>query len=422
MQKLANILFIVIIVLIATVMPVNTDIVNINLSDPIVDHPATTNPIPMTSHVTLTPPSEGRLNYGKKPIDHIELTFVSSNGYFEPDFLSDYILTVQTYDHEEIKTIPLGLREPTYLEDQATILLSPEDILSECRPGFYQIQLQNKSIDEVYTWTATNLDFNFTLLPAMSVNPRKVTVTLFIPDEPYERLIPITKQISAPKNKWRDLFTLLQQGIPDTWGLRSAPTVVYSPNIRPRRGTIQMDFNARDLTAFQESMSEEALQIMFEAINRTYFHFEPFQSFLFQLGTHPFDADRYSKAPSIAAIYTPFKTNTGVMLLAPDFKIFDTLSSAQVNSSTFEKIVHHLAYSTSYPPEVQLEDVTFKSGVVSYTFTNTMQEILTDQKDYALLLHDCLLWSTFSIPNVKKVIINQIEYQKPENINFINTD
>ncbi|MBM7561981.1 GerMN domain-containing protein [Fusibacter tunisiensis] len=225
-----NIIFILILLFLATALPLSTDILSLNLTQPIVDPTETTTAEPTPPHLSWT---DRHISENQS----WDLVLSSSNGNFPDDWASFFTVEYkgQKSSIENIPllnalsnssiandglhvTLPLNELLPLDIEDYYTVRIESQNELYPVDP----ITLQLSTYKEKGTYPgATNTDGSY--------------MTLYVPNESYSRVVPISLSFDPGDNRWRSLYNALHAFDSVSYGLNSElPIVPYAPKMRIR--------------------------------------------------------------------------------------------------------------------------------------------------------------------------------------------
>lgn len=159
---LPNLLFVLIIFILATAFPLSTDILTLNLSQQIIDQPVDM-VTPVTQLTLKLPTTEDTI------LDEsITFSIENTHAEFPLDFLEPYVLQVSRSGESEIiqthkiSELNYEITEPT--PNQRELVINKSRLLEGLPEGYYHVQLINATLIQDYNWYATNMTYEKQLL------------------------------------------------------------------------------------------------------------------------------------------------------------------------------------------------------------------------------------------------------------------
>ena len=251
-RTLPNILFILILFLITTVLPLSTDILSLNLSQKIVDKPV--------EDIVLDPELSTSLPSEVDSITKKDISFdINSNmNLFPNDLLSGYQVLIMKNDLSvaEYELTDLSPEVVSVSEQSRTIKLDKSKLLSDLPVGHYTVVLYEDSEMLDYQWYATNLNYDKKMLMTSNTLPAKqISLTMFIPTHDFKYTVPITRHTTTTENRFRTLYNTLQNGVKAELGLNELrPLIPASPNIRVGGKVANVYLYPANLIGFEDNL------------------------------------------------------------------------------------------------------------------------------------------------------------------------
>lgn len=407
-RTLPNILFICIIFMLATAFPLSTDILSINLSQKIVENPPD-DVVLETYFNTLAPESADSLS-------NALLTFsIKSSAVVSNETLSRYQLDViknnVTVDQYSLNTLSASIQPET--DNTFKVQIDKADLLNGLDPGYYRLRLteDEKPID--YTWFASNMTFDKTLLATSNtLGANQLSFTLFYPDASYEVTLPITRHVPRPDNRWRALYTALVNGPKSELGLyETAPVIPYAPNIRLGQNKAFVYMYRTNLVDF-----ESRFPLALESITRTFMTLGPLDGVQFLVddvsnqtiygadltGAYTYSLNNqvylvYSKDSDYMLFYpVPLTDQALESKLTEAYKILKGEKSTPSQSSNTVQVM---------PDEIDLLDYSLNGTVLTLNFNEAFKSSLSQQTAYQEMMVKSILYTFCSLDEVDSMII-----------------
>ncbi|MDH8677644.1 GerMN domain-containing protein [Fusibacter bizertensis] len=403
---LPNILFIVIIFILATAFPLSTDILSLDLSQKIVDKPV--------EEVVITPKLSTVIPEKQDSILNPELYFdiKSTTSVFPAELLSNYSVDIYSAT-EKVATIPLiNFKAVTIsnVENQKRISVPKIDLLAGQVEGYYTFKLveDHKSYD--YNWYASNINYSKVLLQTTDqVSSGNLGMTLYYPTSDYQYLVPISRIIKTPDNRWRTLYTALTNGPKSGLGLyENAPIIPYAPNIKISKGIASIYMYSANLAGF-----EDKYPLVVESISKTFMSLGQLEGVNFLLDD---SSNKTFSGVDLRTTFTSVQENSAYMAYNKDSNYLLLLPLA-LTTSNFDDQVNEIisalkGHSESssdliavIPEEVTLQGYTLNGSNLQLNFSENITKVLTDYPEYERLMFKALLYSCTSLENVNTLQI-----------------
>lgn len=209
---LSNMLFIVILFLLVTAMPLSKDILTINIFQPVIEKP--TEVVPVETTFAL----EGNFSSIDYTPDEIEFSIVTTPHAFSEALYSQ--IEVSVYDGEQlISTTNLNDLSPRLVSsDQNTdqISFSLKSITDVLKANHYRVEIKGTNdspFKEALTMTISNEKFDKMALDAINEAPvGKLAMRLYYPTDGYELIVPVSRLVNYPENRSRTTLKELDKG------------------------------------------------------------------------------------------------------------------------------------------------------------------------------------------------------------------
>ena len=407
-RTLPNILFICIVFMLATAFPLSTDILSINLSQKIVENP-TDDVVLETYFNTLSPEAADRFSNAFLTFSIKSSTVVSNEtlNRYQLDVIKNNV-TVAQYSLNNISAIIQPETENTF-----KVQVDKSDLLTGLDPGYYQLRLteEEKSID--YTWFASNMTFDKTLLATSNtIGANQLNFTLFYPDASYEVTVPVTRQISRPDNRWRALYTALVNGPKSGLGLfETAPIIPYAPNIRLGQNKAFVYMYRTNLVDF-----ESRFPLALESITRTFMTLGPLEGVQFLVDDV---SNQTLYGADLTSSYTYSLSNQAYLVYSKDseYMLFHPvpLSEQALESKLIEAYKMLKGEKTSplqssntvqvMPDEIDLLNYSLNDTILTLNFSEAFSSSLSQQPVYQHMMVKSILYTFCSLDEVDSVII-----------------
>lgn len=406
LRALPNILFIVIVFILATAFPLSLDILSIDLSQKIVDNPVETVELEPTASITL---SSERSTISEKTI---KFEMKSDTNQFPVDYLEGYkleiykagqLLSTHSLSEFESKITNVSTNEHLLELDKSELVTSYGD-------GYYTVKVYDHEqliSDNLYIASLTSTK---SLLGGTSQVPSgQLGVTFYYPTSDYTNLIPVSRILPLPSNRWRSVYTELVNGPKASLGLYAGETAYpYAPNIRISSGIASIYMYSVNLKGFEGHFDKIA-----EGITKTFMTLGPLDGVkLYVDDSANKTVDGLSlnttftqKQPSSA--YMGYSSSDQYFMLAPI-----TLTKS-VLADQIEEIVSilkgHATPSSGYietlPEEVELKGYTLNGTQLDINFNTELATVLSAYPNYESLMFHSLVQSLSSLDGVSSIVI-----------------
>lgn len=423
-----NIMFILIIFVLATSLPLSTDILTLNLSQPIIENPTET-PVGIVSDISIESSSDYVITDGK-----FSFSLNSSTEQFPEDLLSHYTLNLignkgQSSIHplDQLTQMPsnaLGsIRE-------FTVDLSP--ILDSLPEDYYFIQIVSDKDyaptqnSENLEYVASTYDFGFKYNGASrSLSAGQMGMTLYYPTPDYGMLVPITRAVPIPDNRWRSLYTQLANGSKPGLGLiEGAQIIPHTPNIRISNGIANIYFYTQSLTGFEDKFS-----IVTDSIAKSMLSMGFISDVNFLVNdrdTGTFGDVELTKSYSYANTlngFVGYNSNSEfaflmplTIVVGPDLPMSDQIEQLwNVLKFSDSEITYGDDWIQLVPPQLEMIDAGVEGDLLTLNFNEAFDTFTTVDSVESKLLIDSLVYSFTSIPTVNRIKIT-VDGKVPSNL------
>ena len=322
--------------------------------------------------------------------------------YFYPDSPKAY----------QISQNDLPIAMGGHLDIETTEGLKTE-ILDGLSVGYYTLKLNANDQAFDYIWYSTSLVYDKTLLETSNkVNVGQSNITLFFPTYDYKNVVPITRPIATPTNRWRSLYTLLASGPKVGLGLyETAPVIPYSPNIRIGSNVANIYLYTKDLTTFDGKFN-----VITDAITKTFMTLGPLEGVRYWVddnNTAPFSDFDLSKTYNQSFLNNAFigySHDTSHMMLMPmplktltfDDRLREAWALMQFNTDASMVTADMIQ---SIPDEVALIDYTLETTTLTLNLSGNFQTIYKNGTLYQDLMLKSIWYTAMSFPEVETVKI-----------------
>ncbi len=422
-----NIMFILIIFVLATSLPLSTDILTLNLSQPIIENPDETS-VEVISNITIEPISDYLITDGK-----ISFSLNSSTDQFPENILSHYTLNLignksQGSSHPLDQLNKMQPQAPATVHEYTVDLGSILDSLPE---DYYRVEIVS---DKEYAPTQSSEDLEFLISTydfgfnyngaSRSVPARLMGMTLYFPTPDYDMLVPVTRFVSIPDNRWRSLYTQLANGSKPGLGLIEGTQIIpHSPNIRISNGIANVYLYSQSLTGFEDKFS-----IITEAIAKSMLSMGFISDVNFLVNDN--NTGTFGDV-DLAKSYTYDNTLTGyvgynsdsefaflmplTIDMGPESRVDDQIEMLwNVLKFSDTKITYAEDWIQLVPPYIEIIDYSIEGDLLTLNFNDAFETFTsTESAEYKLLI-DSLVYSFTSIPEVNRIKIT-VEGNVPSN-------
>ncbi|MBF4695417.1 GerMN domain-containing protein [Fusibacter ferrireducens] len=398
---LSNMLFIVILFLLVTAMPLSKDILTINIFQPVIEKP--TEVVPVETTFAL----EGHFSSIDYTPDEIEFSIVSTPHDFS-ETLYDAI-EVCVYDGEQlISTTSLKDLSPTLVnsnENTDQISFSLKSITDVLKANHYRVEIKGTSegpFNETLTLVISNEKFDKLSLEAIDEAPDgKLAMRLYYPTDAYELLVPISRIVDYPKNRSRTTLKELDKGPTVGLGLPVGDSIwPYASKLSVRSGNASVYVYNPEYIAFENDFKPAVDAITYtltslDFIDQTNFYIDNTKRKSY--GGVNLEQNFIPRTDNLA--YLNYNKDSNYMLLAPVFielltEDDEALSSDVLeNAKTLWKVLSSphfsaslekssLYLSGSIPTGTELKAVNFDAGKLTLGVDNSFNNAFSGHEAY----------------------------------------
>ena len=401
---LPNILFIVIIFILATALPLTTDILDLNLSQKIVDKPVEEIKIDPELSLILPETPDSMSN------SFLTFDFESNTTVFPETFLDAYEIIILKNDTIIAKK---GISEIKYeLVDTSTniktVKIDKLSLMEGLDPAYYTFNLKSTEETFKYSWYASNLTYDKVLLKTTAQIPaKKIALTLFFPTFNYNDTVQVTRIVDVSKNRFRTLYTALYNGPRKGLGLyETAPVIPSSPNIKLSKNQANIYMYTKNLKDF-----EDRFPLATKAIAKTFMTFDSLEGVNFivdnkQSGTvMGVDISKTFTDSIQNSGYIGYSHGTTNLFLMPiplksvtlDEKINEAWQLLKLNSETE---LFSADMIPTIPTEVELINYKVQGNIIELNVSKSAATLLKAYPEYELLFVKSLLYTFTSFPEI----------------------
>lgn len=293
MQKYINVVFIVILIVIATITPLNTALLHLNIFAPVIDtdeqRPTSDAPAEIVSFIGIgnyklsgspETPFEASHDYwthtesfhhfldlfeaeeSSPSKTEITLLYASNNGEFKAAFPA----VTAFADGREFSVLP-SPAETEIIDGLATYRVDLLGFLADAKDGYHKIVLSVNAREIGYFVIGKNTEITKTLLPYRTDLPDHTKeVRLYFPDKSDSVLVPISRNVPSAFEDYVALYRALQKGPDKSLGLKEEPAVAYSHYYWISNGGIRLDFHSRNLKDRKKEMTYRSMAYTFASL------------------------------------------------------------------------------------------------------------------------------------------------------------
>lgn len=407
-RTLPNIIFLCILFLITTVLPLSTDILSLNLSQKIVDKPV--------EDIVLEPELTTVLPTTPDSIINADVMFnIQSNmTLFPNDLLSGYQLLVMKNDLSvaEFRLDELSPEIVSVSEQERTIKISKQKLLETLPSAYYAIVLYEDSELLDYVWHSASIDDQKVLLSTKNAIPAKqLSMTMFIPTQDFKYSVPITRHVQTSENRFRTLYNTLLNGVKPELGLNELkPLFPASPNIRVSSKVANIYWYPANLIGF-----EEHLTVLSNAITKSFKSLGGIDGVKFVINNKTsgtdfgFDLSKTYVDSTINNAFIGYSHNSTYMMLLPmplTSQDFDSKVDEALKVLKFESAYNYSEdMIQTLPTEVDLLDHQLNGTELTLTLSENASHVFETHPEHEKLMIQSLLYTFTSFPEVETVII-----------------
>ncbi len=417
---LSNMIFILILFLLVTAMPLSKDVLTINLFQPVIESPAEEPNIATTYHLKSHFDS---IDYTP---DSIEFSIESTPYKFAEPLLAE--MEVKLYDSDQlINTSKLSDLSPHIENADASsdkVAFSMQSIIDSLKPNQYKIVIDGPVFEESLTAILSNEKFDKKALTALETAENgKLTMSLYYPTDDYKLLIPVSRVVASPSNRSRATLKELDKGPSSVLGLLQGDAIwPYASKLAIKGGDASVYIYSPEYSGF-----EDKFQVAVDAITQTLASLDFVDKANFYIDnskSKPFGGVDLTKTymprrENLA--YLSYNKGSDYMLLiplkleelSPEFTgteeiaeqarlLFKVLQSPQIG----EAYTSSQAYiNSTVPKDVTLEQVGYDGGTLILGFNQAFSKAYNGHSEYIRQMMLSLSKSFNSLASVESVII-----------------
>lgn len=405
---LPNILFLLILFMLATAFPLSTDILSLNLSTKIVEKPvdeivieAKLDPVLPTANDSITKES-------------ISFEIKSTTGTFPSNMLTEYEVLVVRHDAivDRLFLSELAPITTDAADSKKEVAILKSSLLDSMPSGYYTFKLVHKGEALDYTWYGANLtDDKVLLATSNTLGATQLGFTLYYPTLDYGNVVPITRIVTLPDNRWRALYTALTNGPKNGLGLTDkVPAVPFAPNIRISQNIANIYMYSANLSGY-----ENQYETVVDAVTKTFMTLGPLEGVKFYVNdsSNAFSGVDLSKTytqTTQASAFIGYSLESSYMMLLPvglkstDFneRIEEIWQTLKLNSEEAQQIDGVIQ---TIPDEVFMESYSLEGRTLTLDLNVSPGMLFNTNTDYEKLMLNSILYSYASLPEVEAIII-----------------
>lgn len=418
LKFLTNLLFIFILFILVSGVPVNTDILEFNPFQPVVEDQEE---VPIISTYTLISPeqSSSAVNPSEFAFDITasdgtiddsitqQITVKLEGNGIDPivkraNLINFKDMTSPSIDkkHYEFTLDNLSTNLPTG-EYTLTINADPDDTFENPFSG--QITRSFSMIDTSKTYIWSSQKEHSSLL----------TMTLYMPTTDYEYVIPLTRTINYPSNRSRTLYKALHQGPNHDLGLLKTESVIpYASKIYVSNGLASVYIYSPEQEGYEDKFDKVVESITnslcsLDFIDRVNFYIDNRQESFGGV-----DLTQTFEPTTQDNVYLGYSHDSNYMMLIPiHLADLSDQSDDQVTLIWDVLTGHNQSYRpskgifASIPSDVALNSYTLVDGVLILDVNEAFKDAYNGENEYINLMMDSILYSFTSLDNVDSVEI-----------------
>lgn len=390
MQKLTNILLIIVLATMSTVLPLNTEIMNIDIS---VDAPVTTlPPVPKYSFEAPEKNFNGEFGFGPSPLEEIALYF-TTDSTFEDDFLKNFDIKIKIKEGaKEVKGIDISKLSFDIENGKAVVKISKEELIKDLPEGYYNILLSHDG--KQYGYNLSTMKYNKKLTKTVlfsEIEHGQIPRAFYIMDKNEQVLVPIYK-IKTDTLDWIGIYNELKMGTSSDFKLLPAPTMADSYSYWIENNNLRINYSSENLQKFSNP------ELIFESITRTFAQVGGITSSNIIVDGEPIKTFNLKSDPRI---YTTFTNESKYMFIR--HSKFNASGDINADAKSIYKI---LRKNNIAPIGTELISANLNNGIAKISLTDNYRSLLQDNQDYLRALDLCLALSISSLEGVEQVQIN----------------
>jgi|GEM_PF-1198796 len=428
-----NLIFILMLFMLLSGIPLNMDVLEINPLRSNIDTPVTTEvPVHYILSDTIALSS---INPDTLSVE------VSSSDHSTPSdaFLSSLSVDITGYDPENTSGTDAATQDDRYLytttsypidglvynlvDESGTITLNIylDHILDTFTPGYYHVDItgnfDNKPITSSGSFTWYDQDKSYLGTSDDEVSGR-LTMTLYTPTKDYQYLVPVSKRVPYPKNRSRTLYRNLHAGPIEALNLIGEPTMPYASRIYINSGVASIYIYSPEQEGYEDRFGAviEAItnsMTSLDFITETTFFIDGKQDVPFG----GIDLTQHFMPTKQDIAYVGYSNASDYMMLMP----IHLSKLAEIDADRYQMMFTVLqGDNTSYPKtegifptipaHIGLESYNLTDGLLTLNMSADFTSIYNDlsievASTYAKLMIDSILYSYSSFEDVSQVSI-----------------
>lgn len=425
LKFITNLIFIMIIFVLATALPLSTDIISLNITQPIVDPVTEIGPISEPLVLTWEEISQDDTTW--------ILKLSANRDTVSAGWLNDFQLIINGQKTDESKMPFNNLAVSETMTDHLRVEIPLTDLFSSYPQDFYTLELKASELkvsssDFTSNSIVTNYStYTYTGTYGGSSDQVEDYMRLYYPNETYTELIPVSMKVEPRDNRWRTLYSALSRNEIDNLGLYSGyPIVPYSPNIRISEFIATVYLYSDELAPF-----EGKFDLVSESISRSLLSLGYINGVKFivndqSTGTYEnIDLNTIFNYDSELTAYSSYKGSNDQVYLFPiplqvsEDSTFDQQISLIWSTMKYEnsEVSYPEKSMQLIPPQVELLDYSIDNSILTLRFSEDFNLLYNDIPWLVDLMNDSIIESFCSIPQVEQVQFNgQSSPQSPKNL------
>lgn len=406
----ANFLFVLIIFVLATALPLSMDIFSFDLSPVIVNEPSGEDKTFQVAQYTV--------EVIKETPSTLVFNVKTTQGVLDDYWKNNLILeAIANNGHEALRfdTLPVVANEQ--VPNQFKLDLT--SLLKDAASDNYAFTLSvNETISNItlngatafnYTYVHPNLTYKQNIPELVKPMSR---VVLYYPSEDLKQLIPVTLDLNIDANFWRLLYDYHSTKVPTGLGLKSPSPIITSPNIQLKNKVAYIYHYAADIEG-----RESDIAISQQAVAKTFLKNGTYNAVQFLFGNQMpkdlggVDWSKPYNRKATANAYFGFETEGNRLLLEP--LALEELSLT-TTTDNIKKIWDVLTFkNTAYsynpnwlpliPSDLILKAVAIENGILSLDFSEEFNQYATEKPELFSAFIDSVLFTYRSLPEITAV-------------------
>ncbi len=428
---LANLILILIIAFTTSAVPINTELLNLNIQFPETTKqntesealPEETTPAEESSPTFTFTYLNNTFDYLYNP-ENIELKFVGSSSIetgLADLFINDLVLNVYKPSTDGDNQISKRIDNDDLSKlvtkqingDVLTLDIDVSNTALNLANGHYTLSLIQNNSDLIETLDI-QLDtsyFNEVTYssPKNTASRGKRFITLYFTDEGKNYLVPVSREVRDSGNLIRTTLNELRDGPDKESGLHLTSPAPYVPAARFSTVTEQVSLETNSYENANFTQTDEDTYMMIHSLINTMTSIENIASVKFSVDKkdstplNGFDLKTSYKRPTSPKAYLGLQLENNKMYLEPVI----------VEATTATEMLKYLKYSipndnklyTPVMPTIDVIDESISEGVLEIVFSDTLLTAYLNDATYGSLMMDSLLQSFNSLENVESIVI-----------------